>query len=1358
MADLKLGSQIGGNLIWHQGILELNPLDDSLFYKEFDLISSKGGQTINGAMSLKGIVDTTAQVIAAGVDTAWQGGSANAAFQQQIDNTSGAHWLLASRRKNGSARAGIQVLTNDAGNFRIYTNNLANYTDFGGGQVSIQATTPSSAAHATRKDYVDKEVDRAMQFAETTTDKLTADLATANTRINTLDAQNVKITGNQNIAGTKTFTDLPVIQDQPTADTHAANKKYVDTKVGTAVQSIATTAPLTTTGGVTPTLAITAATRTAAGSMSTSDKVKLDDLPADALSRSGGNMKNNGIIKLEGVGGINSLYNSKEYSIFRDHNNGNVTLSAASGDLYLGYNTTSEVYTTKNVVLHQAMKWNAGNGRVLVDTDGFIPWASIKDRVGLEGKSKMLRGPINFDEYESSGFYNLYLARATGSVNPPPFDYGTMIVTGADKDGNTFVTQIATNKVNGTSYTRTRNDGKMEWGPWRKSLDTGDGAAKRTMERLGYQADAKPMLILFAPRYKDKALSKRGFVGRITFERGSTVSNLQANYIDISAVSAYTQQDVEIHYASSYANSKLVYHTHTDGVEYIALYRGTASSNYVYIDGYVYGEDPILISDATGLTVTDIVTREKIYSSGNKPTNDDLNLVSRAGDEMTGSLTIKNNAPQIHFVETDNGDKRWSFAADGKTFRIHENTTGITEPDMVLRANENGNTEIRKPVSTTPQVNLPNALVRKDYADAIDAKNVAKAGDTMNGTLVAASIKNAIQVNNKGSISMQDGAGTRYHMFVDGNLLRINHGNNGETSIFSLNQLGGVSALGTVNAKQFTSNDDAGFVSARNASQGMFVGADGRTIIGGGTNTTDQASVQIRPGGIGNMSNITSFQADGKVIGKWFVGNTVGVDSNGRQLAMEISAGTDKLPYISVDYAYRALEFNNNKTVTAVHGFEINSRNGLSQYYVRPSGFVGGWARGLALVTGTDPSVIAGGVGFYGGGDKPESVYLGMGGSPWAVDQGIQINTNNQMSLKAGQSGAAIFDAGASAMFRNDNSKAWYHISKIAPDSGIVISHGQTPDMSRAIAGFGANNIDLNPKTYVNSGQFQIRTGGNPVLEFHVPGKHGRIMWVDHTTGDLNIGTSNGAFGEAARIATINTSTIKLNGATWSNAYGHAYAAQYTTIAPFHVDYGAIPGASDYYPLVRSRGYATGAGYTTDVDLGVLRQGNTWGQGVIRVGSAEAGTANTQAIYYFDISGNFKAPAGVYDSGNRVYSASNPPPAGGHNHLNIRARGAVTLWSGDLNAGNFALNQPWTNFDMILFVAAWDNNECFTSKTFTRYDLEYMQAIGVNYDISGGAGGIEWYGRFAGDNQTFVTYKENSRMRFVIGYNLQTVN
>ncbi|ALY07147.1 hypothetical protein VmeM32_00161 [Vibrio phage vB_VmeM-32] len=51
MSQLRLGTQIGGNLAWHQGNLEFVPDVDSIRYKTLDVITSKGGQNINGSLT-----------------------------------------------------------------------------------------------------------------------------------------------------------------------------------------------------------------------------------------------------------------------------------------------------------------------------------------------------------------------------------------------------------------------------------------------------------------------------------------------------------------------------------------------------------------------------------------------------------------------------------------------------------------------------------------------------------------------------------------------------------------------------------------------------------------------------------------------------------------------------------------------------------------------------------------------------------------------------------------------------------------------------------------------------------------------------------------------------------------------------------------------------------------------------------------------------------------------------------------------------------------------------------------------------------------------------------------------------------
>ena len=54
--------------------------------------------------------------------------------------------------------------------------------------------------------------------------------ATANGRIDILDSETVKLTGNQTIEDVKTFTSSPIVPT-PTAVNQAVNKQYVDDNI-----------------------------------------------------------------------------------------------------------------------------------------------------------------------------------------------------------------------------------------------------------------------------------------------------------------------------------------------------------------------------------------------------------------------------------------------------------------------------------------------------------------------------------------------------------------------------------------------------------------------------------------------------------------------------------------------------------------------------------------------------------------------------------------------------------------------------------------------------------------------------------------------------------------------------------------------------------------------------------------------------------------------------------------------------------------------------------------------------------------------------------------------------------------------
>lgn len=75
----------------------------------------------------------------------------------------------------------------------------------------VSATNPTAANQVTNKAYVDK---------------INTDLTQS---INAKDAQNVKLTGNQKIAGVKTFSS-PVVVPNGTANTHAVNLSQLNTK------------------------------------------------------------------------------------------------------------------------------------------------------------------------------------------------------------------------------------------------------------------------------------------------------------------------------------------------------------------------------------------------------------------------------------------------------------------------------------------------------------------------------------------------------------------------------------------------------------------------------------------------------------------------------------------------------------------------------------------------------------------------------------------------------------------------------------------------------------------------------------------------------------------------------------------------------------------------------------------------------------------------------------------------------------------------------------------------------------------------------------------------------------------------
>ncbi|MEN3802139.1 phage tail protein [Aeromonas veronii] len=194
------------------------------------------------------------------------------------------------------------------------------------------------------------------------------------------------------------------------------------------------------------------------------------------------------------------------------------------------------------------------------------------------------------------------------------------------------------------------------------------------------------------------------------------------------------------------------------------------------------------------------------------------------------------------------------------------------------------------------------------------------------------------------------------------------------------------------------------------------------------------------------------------------------------------------------------------------------------------------------------------------------------------------------------------------------------------------------------------------------SRRIQVKADANPMFEMHIPGKHAAAMELE-STGAIQWWSTNGAGEWAKTLASMTPGSFELMGAHWAANNSHSYADQWANKAPFHVDFGAVPGASDYYPIVRGKNVVTGQGYTTQVELGILRSGGpNWGDGVLMVRSGEGNApGHPAAIFQFTYTGNLYVPGAVHDSGQRVYSPNREPH---YSHVHTAAQGNQDIVAG----------------------------------------------------------------------------------------------
>lgn len=968
MADLKLGTQIGGNLVWHQGILELNPVDDKLNYRDQEIMTTRGYQTMLGSIKF----GTTNDVYdIESMNNTDAGAGTKRYLRKMRSGSSATIWHETILDNVYTISTGI---TDAAPQFTITNGNSATF------QFPVLTNSPQSGAANSfaRKDYVDAvDARNVAKAGDTMTGTLTVPkIVDNNTNIGKDILNYIKLSNVNQWAGpvgqsrfvTPDSVGSPagnkggywnVLSRRDYAGGYAGifipygnseNKNYIGT------QELGTNAP------------IWAEIYTNLNKPTPGDLNAYTKAEVDAKHWIGVKDEREAMIQP-------SALDARTISAYFT-NKSDVSTNWVSGFTVKGWDTTyaswsifsssrSDTDDKRLWFKHGRTDW-APSSRIYHENDK--PTNVELNLVSRAGDE--MTGLLNMKVSDSIGYGKYSIKLNNGSIGGI-----NQLVFGDPSDTQSEGIAWPKTGKNDTSTTNADYDmlwaldgalkfnGKETYGEWNKPsnndlnlvsrsgdiikgeleiqnapltltngmLYVNNGNTKRVIKRIGVQTDAKAMLILITPKYVGKALPKRGFVGRVTFERGATGSTLQANYVDISAVTAYTATDAQIHYESGGTPVKLVYHTHTDGIEYLALYRGVVSAATIYIDGYVYGEEPVVISDATGLTFKDLETRARIYSSDNKPTNVDLNLVSRAGDTITGDLIATNIYSSVlqstrgdSFARKDYVDTKVGTAVQSVTATGAVKSTGGINPVISL-------------INATNSADGAMSAADKAKLDGLPSAAVNKTGDTMTGNLTFTNNSELVWSRNTdwakiGFKNDSDSDTDSYMWFEAGD-------NKNEYFKFQMHNTTGpkhevldIKLEGSTFAHDvILKARESNAVKLTNATTEYTGNTGVERIIGGITSQWYKDNLvfgHVRStgepsAGFGirlNDNYLMRVTPDRTLVSGALVGDSyVAVHKQGKVLAMEVDT-TAKIPYISVDGVYQAIRFENDRAITMPAG------------------------------------------------------------------------------------------------------------------------------------------------------------------------------------------------------------------------------------------------------------------------------------------------------------------------------------------------------------------------------------------------------------------------------------------------------
>ncbi|HBE5894844.1 TPA: tail fiber domain-containing protein [Escherichia coli] len=260
-----------------------------------------------------------------------------------------------------------------------------------------------------------------------------------------------------------------------------------------------------------------------------------------------------------------------------------------------------------------------------------------------------------------------------------------------------------------------------------------------------------------------------------------------------------------------------------------------------------------------------------------------------------------------------------------------------------------------------------------------------------------------------------------------------------------------------------------------------------------------------------------------------------------------------------------------------------------------------------------------------GGTDTARCLHLGIDGST-RIEDNLVFRAGSRQSMDY----LEFVHWGASNTGRNN-------VLSLRDSKGFLAEFERKGDNTIQNTFFGrfkvngdSNAITINAPT--DSDAVYVKGTCNDVDNWYI-GKGGAgngLVFCSYKTNAAVHLTDNGEIALAPQNfnnVSISKDRIYINATQWVANHSGAWDGQWREEAPIFVDQGSV-GEDSYYPLIKGHSQITGQGYSTKVDFGLRRTPQTWGQAVIRVGSAENSPASghPQGVFEFHANGMFYSP------------------------------------------------------------------------------------------------------------------------------------